>query len=551
MSKPIWQTDSGCVKRMDDDLAAVASAETPVSFYEERWRLGAGTSVGAPLVAGILAHASMYARSLGAEVFYQDPGSLFDITTGFNWSTSLYTRSPCTPNEYFCNAEVGYDGPTGLGTPDGVPALTPVVETKPASDVTQTAAVLNATVYPQGHETTECEFEYGLSKSYGETVACTPPPGSGSGAVEVSGPLTGLAANTEYHYRIKATDVGAPSQGEDRTFKTLQWPAPTVESQAASNVTQTTATLNGTVNPNGGEVTECTFEYGSSLPSGQSVPCSPGPGSGTGAVTVTGSLSGLAADTAYQYRVRAANAGGASAGPTESFKTLPYAAPEFGRCVSVAQGSGRYSSPACTKTGGKGSYEWEYSVARTRFATNLASGRVTLKSVKGFKITCTGETGSGEYSGLKTVAHVVMTLTGCEAAGLKCSSFGAAPGEAVSGTLEGVLGLETVGGKSASDKIALALFPAGRAGALLQIVCGTSTVSVSGTVLVPVTANKALSSAALKLTAVDGKQRPESFAGEPAEVLQASINGGAEEQMGLTASLTRINEEPIEINTVL
>jgi hypothetical protein len=119
--KPAWQKDSGCSKRTNNDVAAVAGVKTPVSVYIEAfehvgggWGLVSGTSVAAPLIAGLEAHASEYTRSLGAQAFYDDPGSLFDVTSGSNGKCS---------HEYLCTAGVGYDGPTGLGTPDGVPCV--------------------------------------------------------------------------------------------------------------------------------------------------------------------------------------------------------------------------------------------------------------------------------------------------------------------------------------------------------------------------------------------------------------------------------------------
>jgi Subtilase family len=121
--KPAWQTDAGCSKRTDDDVAAVAAVVTPASIrIDGAWSLVGGTSVSSPLVAGIEAHASAAERSLGAQAFYKDPGSLFDVTEGFDWNPlDASGASECAPNEYLCNAGVGYDGPTGLGTPDGVP----------------------------------------------------------------------------------------------------------------------------------------------------------------------------------------------------------------------------------------------------------------------------------------------------------------------------------------------------------------------------------------------------------------------------------------------
>lgn len=123
--KPAWQTDAGCAGRTDNDVAAVAAVISPVSIrYDGTWTLVGGTSVASPLVAGIEAHASASVRSLGAQAFYEEPGSLFDVTEGFNWdSFDESGASECAPQEYLCNAEVGYDGPTGLGTPDGVPSI--------------------------------------------------------------------------------------------------------------------------------------------------------------------------------------------------------------------------------------------------------------------------------------------------------------------------------------------------------------------------------------------------------------------------------------------
>lgn len=121
-AKPAWQKDTGCTKRMDNDVSAVAALETPVSIYNTHyasgWELVGGTSVAAPLVAGIEAHANSATKSAGAKAFYEHPGMLFDITEGSN--------GICVPpaeDAYECHGEPAYDGPTGWGTPDGIPRL--------------------------------------------------------------------------------------------------------------------------------------------------------------------------------------------------------------------------------------------------------------------------------------------------------------------------------------------------------------------------------------------------------------------------------------------
>jgi hypothetical protein len=117
-SKPAWQKDKGCTKRTDNDVAAVANPETPVSIYQGEWVLLGGTSVASPLIAGMEAHANSATKSAAAEAFYKKPGMLFDVLAGSNGT--------CTPPEedaYLCTGEAGYDGPTGMGAPNGAPHL--------------------------------------------------------------------------------------------------------------------------------------------------------------------------------------------------------------------------------------------------------------------------------------------------------------------------------------------------------------------------------------------------------------------------------------------
>ena len=76
---------------------------------------------------------------------------------------------------------------------------------------------------------------------------------------------------------------------------------PGAETGAAEEVTAETAVLHGTVDPEGEEVTSCTFEYGETTSYGSSVPCSPTPGSSK--VKVTAALSGLTVNAIYHFRI--------------------------------------------------------------------------------------------------------------------------------------------------------------------------------------------------------------------------------------------------------
>jgi hypothetical protein len=175
---------------------------------------------------------------------------------------------------------------TGVGAAWVSVNTAPTVETKPALAPAQTTATLNATVNPNGGEVSKCEFEYSTTISYGKTASCASLPGSGTSAVAVSASVTGLAANTTYHFRISATNAGGTSKGADQEFKTLA-NAPTITVCPASLITQTSATLCGKVNPDEAEVTECKFEYGTTTPYGSSAPCTPPPGSGGSPVEVS------------------------------------------------------------------------------------------------------------------------------------------------------------------------------------------------------------------------------------------------------------------------
>ncbi|MFC5909357.1 S53 family peptidase [Streptacidiphilus monticola] len=116
--KPTWQTDSGCAKRTVADVSAVADPATGVAVYQTYggtgWTVYGGTSVAAPLVAGVYADAGSHSGVPAAKA-YANPGALNDVTTG--------ATASCSP-AYLCSAETGYDGPTGLGTPNGLTAFT-------------------------------------------------------------------------------------------------------------------------------------------------------------------------------------------------------------------------------------------------------------------------------------------------------------------------------------------------------------------------------------------------------------------------------------------
>jgi hypothetical protein len=331
--------------------------------------------------------------------------------------------------------------------------------------------------------------------------------------------------------------------------------APTVVTEPASSVKQTSAKLNATVNPNGGNVSDCHFEYGTSPSYGASVPCTALPGSGTSPVAVSASLAGLSANTSYHFQIVATNPGGTSSGADQTFTTAT--PPEFGRCVKVAKGvKGSYSNAVCTSpaTPEKFGFEWQPGPGpKAKFSTKIKELTVaTLETVKKATVVCKGEASTGEYTGTKTVGNVVVTFTACEMAGVKCTSAGAGEGEVVTTTLEGELGIEKTSIEGPlKDKVAMDLFPVGKTGPFMQFNCGPTAVSVRGSVLNPVKSNSMLLSATLKYAVSSGKQKPENFEGLPKDVLETEFDEAAAEQSGLKLTTQQTNEEKIEINSVV
>ncbi|MBV9712693.1 MAG: S8 family serine peptidase, partial [Ktedonobacteraceae bacterium] len=118
VSKPNWQKDKGCPKRSVTDVSAVADPSTGVAVYNTYgnygWGVFGGTSASAPIIAGIYALAGNAAK-VSSSYLYSHSSDLNPVTGGSNGT--------CTPG-YLCTAVAGgYNGPTGLGTPNGTGAF--------------------------------------------------------------------------------------------------------------------------------------------------------------------------------------------------------------------------------------------------------------------------------------------------------------------------------------------------------------------------------------------------------------------------------------------
>jgi hypothetical protein len=144
----------------------------------------------------------------------------------------------------------------------------------------------------------------------------------GSGHMSAS---TGVAVNSSTG-SVLSNDVYVSNGTADRVEVYDRSEVAETVTEAAVPVGKTEATLHGTVNPEGIEVTSCEFEYGTEAGVfSHAEPCSHLPGSGTAKVSVEAKLKDLPPSTAYHYRLTATNTNGIP-GPSvneEHFETLP------------------------------------------------------------------------------------------------------------------------------------------------------------------------------------------------------------------------------------
>jgi subtilase family serine protease len=121
-AQPAWQSavapiTASCSKRAVADVSFDADPSTGVSVYdstayegEKGWLVFGGTSVASPAIAGVYALAGNAASVTYGSYPYSHTASLYDVTSGSDGSCG---------GTALCTAGAGWDGPTGLGTPDG------------------------------------------------------------------------------------------------------------------------------------------------------------------------------------------------------------------------------------------------------------------------------------------------------------------------------------------------------------------------------------------------------------------------------------------------
>ncbi len=377
-SAPAWQREAsdwssvGCgtgseSRRASNDVAADADPYTGVAVYDsvpylspgERPRAGSppewtpvgGTSVASPIVASMFALVGgSHGVAYPAQTLYSHLGSglLHDITEGGNGecegfyedgcSGSMIPLSPedCGKGALVCNASAGYDGPSGVGTPDGVGAFAPArTHThglgSPEAPLTEacgepagaTEAKACGTLNPHVDATVGYHFAYNRGSSClgGRETALVPE--AQREHLAVSAELVGLEPDTEYAYCLIATDTSGETEGSAVTFTTEPLAPRSPSTERAAEIATETVTLEGRLTAERAP-TVWYFEYApggscngagaSRTPEAQDThPDEP--------TEVRASVGGLQPGTQYSACLTAKNAIGAGTGSQISFTT--------------------------------------------------------------------------------------------------------------------------------------------------------------------------------------------------------------------------------------
>ncbi len=202
----------------------------------------------------------------------------------------------------------------------GPGVVVPDTTTEAASNVEPTKVTLNGILNPDGLPLTGCQFEYGTSTSYGQSVLCEQSPasiGSGTSPVPVSAELGNLQPDTTYHFRLVTSNANGPNRGADVTLTTTG--PPSLDGEYATNVTSTSATLNANINPLWQANAQYRLEYGTSTAYGQTLSGSVGEGSSE--MLVSHNFQELQPATTYHYRFVTTNIFGTAEGADHTFTT--------------------------------------------------------------------------------------------------------------------------------------------------------------------------------------------------------------------------------------
>jgi hypothetical protein len=218
VTKPSFQSSiSACTRRADTDVSAVADPNTGLAIYntygDSGWNVYGGTSLSAPLIASVYAVAGTPGASDRPNSYpYAHTGNLFDVTSGNNGS--------CSPS-VLCTGTAGWDGPTGLGTPNGTAAFTAgggstgVSVTNPGSQTgtvgTAVSLQLSASGGTAPYTWTATGLPAGLSISSSGLISGTPTTAGSSNVTATAKDSTNATGSAQFSWTINPTGGGGCS----------------------------------------------------------------------------------------------------------------------------------------------------------------------------------------------------------------------------------------------------------------------------------------------------------------------------------------------------
>lgn len=208
-------------------------------------------------------------------------------------------------------------------------AAAPTATTGSATNVKSTSATLRGSVNPGG-VASSYRFNYGTTSLSQSTP--TQSLAAGSTAVPVTANVTGLVPDTKYSFQLvvlQSSNPPAPALGATATFTTAAPPSGDAVTGAATGTSSAGATLNGTVNPHGGDAIY-EFQYGTTTSYGRTSAAKSIQASGPTAVSIP--ITGLKGATTYHYRV------------VELLGSYPSPLPEYGADKTFKAGSGSGSA---------------------------------------------------------------------------------------------------------------------------------------------------------------------------------------------------------------
>ena len=281
---------------------------------------------------------------------------------------------------YYFSASATNSGGTGWGTTKSFTTsiVAPTVTTSAATNIGLTTATLNGNVTSTGGENPSVTIYWGLSDG-GTTpgnwtyssVPTSPSQPQGVGAFYKN--ATGLNPGTLYYFSAKATNSAGTGWGTTKSF-TTSVTTPTIYVEAASNIAQTTARLNSTLDFDGGEACEIRFGYGDETQTAANFLLYDTVTSWVAGYT-TGQhpyvdISGLTADHGYFYRVQAKN----SIGTVTSTDEATFTTEATVAATSNFRAVPRATSISLSWTKGSGAAETLIRYKFTSYPTGITDG---------------------------------------------------------------------------------------------------------------------------------------------------------------------------------